>query len=66
MVYKFDEVTQRMVYAFEAEPEEKIVTEKGKAWYYEQVKIAEEVGNKHYQELVADLANYIYKDSEDE
>ena len=64
MVYKFDEELERMVYRFEEEPVAKVITEEGKAWYIEQVRIAEDVGNQHYQELLADLANHIYKDKD--
>lgn len=66
MQYRFDEELQRMIYIFEAEPETKITTDAGREWYKEQVNIAEEVGSKHYQELIADLANKIYKDEDAE
>ncbi len=38
-----------------------IKTESGKAWYYEQIRIAEVAGNTHYEILLAELANYKYK-----
>lgn len=43
------------------EPNAHIKTEKGKAWYYEQVKVAEVYGDIHYKKLLVELANLKYK-----
>lgn len=62
MVYKFDEELQRMIYIYEESPENKIMTDEGMAWYREQIEIAKEVGVDHYLNLIANLANEMYKE----
>ena len=39
------------------DPDAHIKTESGKAWYYEQIKIADTIGNTHLHILLAELAN---------
>lgn len=43
------------------DPEAFIKTETGKAWYYEQIRIADVMGNVHYEKLLAELTNYKFK-----
>ena len=40
-----------------------IKTQAGKDWYYEQVRVAGEVGDMKYKRLVAELANYKFEES---
>ena len=42
-----------------------IKTQAGKEWYYEQVRIAETIGDVKYKMLVAELANYKFQSSKE-